>query len=223
MSRVGFGVELMKFFYQQRVRGFAVPGSPHFDEDTSRRFHELLGVARLYLEFGCGGSTIAADRLKVPTISVESDPYYAAAVHRVLSRPTTVELLNARIGITRHWGTPLFRSPSPARLRRWSRYSSAPFERILKQGRFPDLVLIDGRFRRACLLETAAQALRTGSKAIVMFDDYYNPGREHYRAVETFVGAPSRVGRSAFFEVGADACIEMPTDTAIEEANADWR
>ena len=51
----------LKFLYAQRVRGLTPPeNAPHFDPPGARRFKAELAKASAYLEFGSGGSTLAA-------------------------------------------------------------------------------------------------------------------------------------------------------------------
>jgi hypothetical protein len=61
--------------------------------------------------------------------------------------------------------------------------------------RQPDVVLIDGRFRPACLM---AVLMCTVKPVKVLFDDYLN--RPVYHSVEAFLKPIEFVGRMAVFE-----------------------
>jgi len=211
--------DLARFFYAQRVVGFAVSDSPWLDEETAVWLEERLARAKTYMEFGAGGSTRLAGRLKVPTIAVEGDPYFAAAVRRGLASGHQVSVVDAGIGTTVEWAIPLPGKPTPARARKWSKYLAAPYAKLAEMGLpFPDLVLVDGRFRRACALKTALEAKRHGASAELLFDDYYDTGREHYHVVEALLGAPRRVGRSAVFSIAPDNRVEQAdVDSAIRD------
>lgn len=189
----------LSFFYVQRVRGFDQPTRPHLDEETAEWLERQLRQTRLYLEFGSGGSTLLANKLSVPSISVESDRFYARAVRRGLAHPGIARIRVPRMGITAEWGMPLFfrRSKGP-------RYVAAGFEAL--GDRFPDLVFVDGRYRVACALESARQANLAGASALLMFDDY--EGRPFYRAAEDYLGDPERIGRAALFSIGKTAISE---------------
>ena len=202
--------EMISFLYVQRIRGFATPSEPSLDGPTSNRLRSELEKAGAYLEFGSGGSTILADRLNVPTVTIESDPYYARAVRKGLKN-FSVEILTPDIGLTGPWGWPLFKRPTPKRLARWQQYARMPFERYDRS--FPDVVLVDGRFRVACALETAWQAHRRGVRSTLIIDDYSM--RPHYRTVEQAIGCPEMVGRAAVFAVGLRA---VPRPRAIDPA-----
>ena len=92
---------LLHFLYRQRIAGFAVPAEPQFDAPSLPVFLELLDRARIYLEFGAGGSTLAASRRGIETLSIESDRWFAAAVRRTLPAGAHSRVLAAPIGFTR--------------------------------------------------------------------------------------------------------------------------
>lgn len=197
--------QLSKFFYDQRIRGFDPPGRPHLDDETLARLTAELKRCRSYLEFGSGGSTLLADSLGIPTISVESDRFYARTVRSAL-KGTSVAVVAVDIGITAEWGWPLFKRRTPSRIRRWRQYVEAGFARVS-----PDLIMIDGRFRVACGLAAGKHT----EGATVIFDDYYD--RPAYRAIERYLGPPERVGRAAVFVTRKS---EIP-ESAISDAIAD--
>ena len=203
-------VRIFSFFCLQRVKGFGPPTGPHLDQETASWLADELRGTKLFVEFGCGGSTLMADQLGVPTLSVESDPYYATAVRRVLSHPESTEILALDMGITREWGMPMFFAK-----KKGLRYAKAPFE--LLGGRSPDLILVDGRYRVACALETAAHAARVGGSSKMLVDDY--AGRPAYHILEKYLGLPARIGRAAMFVVGTR---DIPAQ-AIREYSTDAR
>lgn len=189
------------FYYVQRIKGFEVPADPHLDEAATVALQDHLSRSRFYLEFGSGGSTLMADRLGVETVSVDSDRYFAKAVRKALSIRAPVKQIYADIGFTQEWGNPVWVKQTKARLKRWRRYIELPFAEIQRRGRMPDFVLIDGRFRVGCALETARRAAQFQSPVLIMMDDYAE--RPHYHVVEKSLGKPSRAGRAALFKIEA--------------------
>jgi hypothetical protein len=182
---------LIKFLYLQRVKGFSPPGDePFMPAAEVARFKEEIGRAKHYVEFGSGGSTVYASRFGNQTISVENDRFYARAVATRLNGKSVTQVV-ADMGITREWGMPLFPSAVKAR-----RYVMAPWDAEC----FPDFILVDGRYRVACALESARRARARNATAIMMFDDYSE--RPFYHIVEEFLGQPEIVGRAAIFEIG---------------------
>ncbi len=193
-------IELPQFFYTQRVKGFEAPTQPHLDDETLAWLTDQLRTSRSFVEFGCGGSTLLANQLAVPTISVESDRFYAVAVRSALPKPELTQILTPRMGITRQWGMPVF-----FRSRKGTRYVTAPFDRL--GATFPDLIFVDGRYRVACALASAAQARRMGATAKLLIDDY--AGRPDYHVVENYLGPPDRIGRAAMFMIGTQEIAEQ--------------
>jgi hypothetical protein len=209
-KRLLSSVRILSFFYLQRVKGFGPPTGPQLDDETVAWLANELSGTNLFVEFGCGGSTLMADQLAVPTLSVESDPYYAAAVRGVLSHPESTKILALDMGITREWGMPMFFSK-----RKGLRYAKAPFEHL--GTRSPELILVDGRYRVACALASAAHAARAGEPSKMLVDDY--AGRPAYHILERYLGSPERIGRAALFVVGAH---DVPPQ-AINEHSTDAR
>ncbi|MFM1848121.1 MAG: hypothetical protein RL417_1595 [Pseudomonadota bacterium] len=209
--------------FMQRVVGFPVPSTPHFDEVSTPFFVERLRNARTYLEFGSGGSTFLAAELGKNFTTIESDRFFLRSVERkIVSAGYSIKapsqrLLAVDIGLTEAWGVPVCRKATPARLPLWRRYFTAPWKG--DPSFFPDLILVDGRFRVACSLSTALQ-LADRSDWTLLFDDY--AGRPHYQAVEEFLTLSEMVGRMAVFTpkpgVSPDAL-----KCALETFGSDWR
>ena len=192
-ARVEQARELLRFLFVQRIRGFDPPVQPHLDPDTAEWLALRLERAKLFLEFGSGGSTLLANRLAVRTITVESDRYFAAVVRTALERTRLTTILIPKMGVTAQWGMPLF-----LKRRKGPRYVTAPYKVLENQ--FPDLIMVDGRYRVACALEAARQAKMRGATAELLLDDY--DGRPFYHVLEQQIGEPVRVGRAAVFRIG---------------------
>jgi hypothetical protein len=138
---------------------------------------EMLKAAR-YLEYGAGASTqMAVGCENIKTIySIESDKNFveatlakdAAIMEAQASARLHFEFVN--IGATRKWGFPQNRS----KLHLWPNYALAPYRHPIDW----DLILIDGRFRVACIL-LAALEVRPGCKILV--HDFV--GRPEYKSV----------------------------------------
>jgi hypothetical protein len=214
---------LLNFWYHQRIKGLTPPADPEFDQETSETFEQLLSAAKSYMEFGAGGSTVAADRAGIATLSIESDPFYAKVVRGSLSEQSSVEIVHANIGLTGRWGWPVFLRKTKNRLQKWSSYPRMASRGFSRPSGPPDLVLIDGRFRRACALHVARQALLHQHQVHLLFDDYYSSGRQHYHSVEQHLPRPQRVGRAALFLISEDTMLRAPEEVAILTAEADPR
>lgn len=155
---------------------------------------ETYAAGRVILEYGSGGSTVLAGEMAGKTVtSVESDWAWVVRMRAwFVDHPpvSPVRVHHAAIGPTRDWGYP----KTPRNHIRWAAY---PVE-IWDEADFsaPDVVLIDGRFRMACLLTVLLKATRP---VTVLWDDYAD--RPHYHRVEELVQPALLAGRMARFDL----------------------
>jgi hypothetical protein len=160
----------------------------------------LLINANTVLEFGTGGSTTLALKLGVSRItSVESDARWIERIHADdaalrARRDGRLELLHADIGPIGALGGPAETAFHP----QWASYARAPWLRVDADGL--DLVLIDGRFRVGCILETA---LRVNRRTAIAVHDFWD--RPDYRVVMPFLDAIDRCESLGVFRVKAAA------------------
>ena len=197
------GVKFLRFMFTQRIWGFSIQETPHFDSQRSTDyFSEKLRNCRYYLEFGSGGSTCLAAKLGKPFTVVESDPVFLKAVRnkikiKGLLNQSNQNFIHANIGMTESWGKPvIIFTPSINRLDAFRKYSDFPVRPSGPDG-LPDLILVDGRFRVACALK-AFRALRNQENWTLIVDDYAN--RPNYHVLEKFAKLERRVGRMAVFD-----------------------
>lgn len=165
-----------------------------FPLEEMQLVRRVYDSAHIILEYGSGGSTILASEQPAKLVfSVESDHAWAIRLqHEIDLRnlPSPALVYHVDIGPTGNWGRPL----SPEAWTRFHRYPLAIWdEPFFRQ---PDVVLIDGRFRPACLM---AVLLRTQKPVTVLFDDYTE--RPAYHSVEAFLKPTEMVGRMAVFDV----------------------
>lgn len=153
-----------------------------------------LAVATRYLEFGTGGSTgLAAAAPLASIVSVESD---VAWIDRVRAQPDIAareqrgELIfhAVDIGPTGRFGHPVDRQA----VNRWSAYYLGVWDR--PAARTADLVLVDGRFRIACVL---AAIVHTAPGTLLMVHDFWD--RPCYHAILPFLDNVENVERMGVF------------------------
>jgi len=185
-----------------RTRHFEISSQPHFDEAGIAYFREQLQRTRTYLEYGSGGSTVLANQRVQMLVSVDSDAHYLAAVRRKLTADpaalqescrAAAKLIYANIGFTVDWGMPAYTRPTSRRINLWKNYPLAPWRYFRSIEQQPDLILVDGRFRVACVLESLLNLSPVGNTSILL-DDYIS--RPHYNVVERFADL-EMVGRMA--------------------------
>lgn len=167
---------------------------PSMPEEEAKLLLDCYQAASVILEYGSGASTrIAASLLNKRVFSVESDKEWARNLRAEISEnepksKVTVHYVN--IGKTASWGR--VRDTSG-----WSSYHSYPNSIWdYRYFRHPDVILIDGRFRTACLMTAL---LRSTRPVIVLFDDYAD--RPKYNLVERIVRPSLMAGRMARFDI----------------------
>ena len=174
-----------------------------FDPKERRFVVQHYEAATTILEYGSGGSTVLAAKLGRRVFSVESDPDWAARVAAHLATISdTATIHHADIGPTGLWGVPM----KPREFRKFHGYALSVWDR--PDFVEPDLVLIDGRFRAACL---TAVMLRATKPVTVLFDDYLR--RRYYHGVERLAAKEELVGRMARFSVTPGA---IPPDLVTQ-------
>jgi hypothetical protein len=156
--------------------------------------HGHIDTATQFLEFGAGASTLYA--ASVPTIqqidSVESSAGFVddnLKPHPVISQALSAGRLSFHIidiGKTFHWGYPA----SFCKKHLWPDYSF----RIFRQKSDHDLVLIDGRFRVACTLNTI---LNAPEHCKILIHDFWN--RPQYHIVLDFLDTHAQVDTLGVF------------------------
>lgn len=163
---------------------------PEAEESALRAAYEK---AQVILEYGSGGSTVYAASLPGRRVfSVETDRDWAVRLQTRLDEddlPGMVTVLHVDIGPTGMWGRPL----SPAAWPRFSSYVLDVWSETFM--RHPDVVLIDGRFRAACMIAVLTMIRRP---VRVLFDDYAE--RTPYHMVEDFIRPVEMAGRMAIFD-----------------------
>src|SRR3546814_20719842 len=108
---------------------------------------------------------LAADR-GIAAISIESDARYARQVREALPADLGKYIVTIDIGVTEDWGYPLWVLPTRGTRRRWQRYPLAGPAHLDRLPVFPELVLIDGRFRVASCLAMARAATERAASQI---------------------------------------------------------
>lgn len=158
---------------------------------------------RRILEYGSGGSTVLAAKAGCHVIAVESDKAWAEKLAASLPPLSSSALVHyVDIGRTGPWGMPR----NDKHFARFHQYALSVWDRP-DLGE-PDLVLIDGRFRSACLV---AVMLRAKRPTTVLFAEY--AARGYYHRVEKLARKEEMIGRMARFTVTPGA---IPPDMLTE-------
>lgn len=168
--------------------------TPFMPDAETAHLRRLYHGAGVILEYGSGASTELGARAPGNFVmSVESDQTWARELRGRLRGPTIlspVVVHHVDVGPTAPWGRPT----SDRQWRDFHRYPNEIWDK--PWFRHPDLVLIDGRFRTACLVTVMLRATRP---VRVLFDDY--GVRPLYHQVEEIITPTAMIGRMAEFIV----------------------
>ncbi len=161
-------------------------------EKSASYLMDAYRQAHVILEYGSGGSTEWAASLGDKLVfSVESDRKFARDLRCKIAKTypaAPINVFHVDIGETGGWGRPL----TDVHWRNFHNYANAVWG--LPCFMHPDLVLVDGRFRTACV---AAVLLHAQRPLRLLFDDYTI--RPLYHQIEQVVKPVRYVGRLAEF------------------------
>ncbi len=166
------------------------------NEEERLLFCKYAEKAKIYLEFGSGGSTIWVLLNTSATVySVESEMSWIGemrkyGVIRDSESAGQLRLYHIDIGKTRGWGYP----DGDKNEELFPLYSSDIFND--KKACSADTILIDGRFRVACALKCI---LNLRSNAVIMVHDFWDRG--YYHIILKYVNIIDRAGTLGVFTI----------------------
>ena len=143
---------------------------------TDFYLNKLLN-SKCYLEYGTGSSTLLAKKLDKYFYAVESDTNFFNCLKPQFNK----NYLLVSLGVVFFFSTPVFASIRRFYLnKRAIKYANYVIEKIKRDQKQPDLVLIDGRYRVLCCLFIYKFLLNNQNKNIsIIIDDFQN--RRYYQ------------------------------------------
>ncbi len=169
-------------------------------EGERKLFDTTVAGAKVYLEFGMGGSTFRVLlRSKAKVYSIDSSLEWIDVIRQYyLIRSTEgkrLELIHVDIGNTREWGLP----DGESSYELFPSYSSSIFDHVDSSA--IDTVLVDGRFRVACTLMTILEC--SGNDDLkIMIHDFWR--RKKYHIVLEYLDVVTKVDNLGVFKVKDD-------------------
>lgn len=168
-----------KYLITKLIKPLVIADELSFSNKKKKLFESEIQKHKSYLEYGSGSSTIYVSKQNYQKVySVESDYYYAKYLKA--KKLNNVTILKPKIGITGIWGYPIFFRHS---FKKGYRYVNIPWEYSDSKSMF-DVVLIDGRYRVACVLNIISMC-SNNHDIVIIFDDYI--GRNEYKIVEKYL------------------------------------
>ncbi|MBG12610.1 MAG: peptide-binding protein [Alcanivorax sp.] len=172
-----------------------IPDAPFMSEVEKALFKKSLERAGRYFEFGSGGSTVWACQAGLTVHGVESDAAWVDGLKQRLGE--TCQVHAEDIGPTKEWGFPA----SDVARHRFPAYSEA----IHRHDQAFDLILVDGRFRVACVLNAIRHTLNVSDQpgeTRLFIHDFWN--RRHYHAVLEFLVEEESAETAGVFRIAED-------------------
>ncbi|OXY83264.1 tetratricopeptide repeat protein [Oceanimonas doudoroffii] len=172
---------------------FPIPTCPAMTDSEKKLFIKHLKEANHYFEFGSGGSTVWAVEQGLAVEGVESDPNWVSALQNTLGQQCQVKVVD--IGPTGDWGYPLTEQKDKFPL-----YSQA----ILSHNKAFDFILIDGRFRVACVMTTIEHIIKheNQNSSLIFIHDFWN--RPQYHCVLEHLEVVDKIDTAGVFRVKDD-------------------
>ena len=174
-------------------------------ESEQEVFDKYVKNSKHYLEFGSGGSTLRVlQKSKAKIYSIESSLDYIHYLYRYLTIRIAIKnrlyFHYVDIGKTGRWGYPTS-NDSKKSFPNYSNsiYNLFDFNKI-------DTVLIDGRFRVACVLSVILN-MSSHPNIIILIHDFWN--REKYHIVLKYLTKVHEVDTLGVFSVKDNADLNM--------------
>lgn len=188
-----------------------IPKSHLFGQEPAL-FASALGTSRRYLEFGTGGSTLMAIRLRVSTmVAVESDPAWIDALRGHPEIAGAIDdgrlgLVHGDVGPVAPLGYPRDYASGTQDKVLWPNYIQAGWQEVSKRGYVPDLVYVDGRFRVGCCLSVVLACkdyVPVGQAPQVLVHDIADD-RPYYEPIFRFFDVVEAVNTLRLLRIKAD-------------------
>src|SRR6056300_490115 len=147
---------------------------PFLSENDENMFYKHLNNAKIYFEYGSGGSTYQASiRDNIQKIySVESDIRWQTKLKRTIKKENVVYIFNEMDTRPNNWGNPGVNATEQQKIN----YSNDMRNPTKEEQQNIDLVFIDGRFRAACCLKCVDIM---NPNCLVAFDDFLTRPQYH--------------------------------------------
>ena len=161
---------------------------PHLEKNDEKIFYKYLDKAKVYFEYGSGGSTYQASIRNniIKIYSVESDKTWQNKLQKNIKTNNVTYFFNEMDARPNTWGNPGPNSTNTQRIN----YSNHIRNISEKEQKNIDFVLIDGRFRVACCLKCFGVITQD---CLIAFDDFldrpeYHIVLDYYDIIEKTIG-----------------------------------
>mgnify|MGYP001247860145 CR=1 FL=1 len=170
---------------------YNVPDEIDFGDDITNKFiRNKMNNCNFYLEFGSGNSTLYFQNLKKNFISIETDRNFYFYLSKMILNKENYQFCD--LGVVKYYSRPF---TNKKKFKLIFKNYEATFLKLESSEIFPDLILVDGRFRVLTCLMLYRTLLKKKLPFNLIIDDYNN--RPYYKVLENFFTFEI-VGRVAF-------------------------
>ena len=206
-------------FYNLINPDYSVDESIKFGEKKAGQFlKNKIVQSKNYLEFGSGNTTILAFNNSIKYNSVESDRGF----YLYMKKKNIQNIFFYSLGYVAFYSYPLFNSKLFKNFyaKRAKIYSSRIFDKLKNELIFPDLILVDGRYRVLCMLNIFLYAKSNGLvNTCVILDDFKD--RDYYYVIKKFFNV-ELIGRLGVCFLN-DAATDDEAHSLIDKYSTDPR
>ena len=151
-------------------------------QEADSFFVNALEKSKFYLEYGSGSSTIIAEKLKKKFISIETDEKF----YNFMSDQMNIKNIKLKkFSFVGDFSTPLLFYVRKYFLKQNAiEYSEDIVNGLVLNNTYPDLILIDGRYRVLCALKLHKTFMELDQFPTIILDDYND--RPYYKVLEKF-------------------------------------
>ena len=148
---------------------YEVSSSINFGSKISNDyFKRILKISKFYFEYGSGSSTLLAKKLNKKFISVETDKSF----YSFLKNKGINQIIYSDIGPTKYYSIPILPTFIIKKKVKEYAYQISSMSNNFKF--FPDLILIDGRFRVYVAIQVIIFCIKNikYNKTVIIIDDF---------------------------------------------------
>ena len=153
-------------------------------------FIKSIRKSRFYFEYGSGNSTLLAEKFCKDYISIELDKLFFDLMLKSLKQKKKIKHFD--IGPVGEFSYPLFWNK-----KKIIKYITLINKFFLKK-KFPNLILIDGRFRVACCINLYFLLKKYKKNPIIILDDFEK--RKHYQVLKKIFYI-NKIGRMGILKI----------------------
>lgn len=154
------------------------------NKNTGDYLKNKIISANFFLEFGSGNTTLIAQENNIAYYSIESDRNFFTYMKR---KKNIKNIFFYSLGFVEFYSYPLLRLNFLESFYKYrsKEYASKIFDKLNKDLIYPDLILVDGRYRVLCMLNIFKFLKKNKlTKTCVVLDDYKD--RIYYKIIEKF-------------------------------------